>query len=77
MSNQTVTPSYVNVGSGGIGCFSLLTIIFIVLKLVGIAPFATWSWWLVFAPTIVGFVLTLAIFLVAIIIIMIVAILDD
>jgi hypothetical protein len=33
--------------SGGIGFFSLLTIVFITLKLTG---YITWSWWWVLAP---------------------------
>ena len=34
--------------SGGIGFLGLLTIAFIVLKLIGTID---WSWWLVLAPT--------------------------
>lgn len=34
--------------------FDVLTIVFIVLKLIGVI---TWSWWLVFAPTLGGLVL--------------------
>lgn len=34
--------------SSGIGFLSLLTIVFIVLKLTG---YITWSWWWVLAPT--------------------------
>lgn len=41
--------------SGGIGFCGLLTIIFIVLKLVGIAPIAAWSWWWVLSPLWIGF----------------------
>jgi hypothetical protein len=37
-----------------ISMLSLLTIVFIVLKLVGTI---NWSWWLVLAPSIVGIVL--------------------
>ncbi|MFV0551043.1 MAG: hypothetical protein ACK5L6_03850 [Anaerorhabdus sp.] len=33
--------------SGGIGFFSLLTIVFIALKLMG---YINWSWWLVLSP---------------------------
>ena len=35
----------------GIGLSSILTIIFVVAKLFGVID---WSWWLVFAPTIVS-----------------------
>lgn len=37
-----------------IGFFGLLTIVFIVLKLTG---YIAWSWWIVFSPLAVGFVL--------------------
>lgn len=36
--------------SGGIGLFGAIFIVFLVLKLVGIAPVASWSWWWVTAP---------------------------
>lgn len=37
--------------SSGLGITSVLTIIFIVLKLVGVID---WSWWWVFSPTLIG-----------------------
>ena len=37
--------------SSGLGLFSVLTIIFVVLKLVGVI---NWSWWLVLLPTFIG-----------------------
>ena len=37
-----------NSGSSGLGLGSVLTIIFVVLKLVGVI---TWSWWWVLSPT--------------------------
>lgn len=40
----------------GIGFFGLLTIVFVVAKLFGVI---NWSWWLVFSPIIVGFVIAL------------------
>jgi small Trp-rich protein len=46
-------------GSGGIGFFGLLGIVFITLKLAGITEVATWSWWWVTAPLWGGFALTL------------------
>lgn len=36
--------------SKGIGFFTLLFIVFLVLKLAGIGEVATWSWWWVTAP---------------------------
>ena len=43
--------------SGGIGATSVLTMIFIVLKLVGVI---TWSWWWVLSPLWIGAILGLA-----------------
>lgn len=34
-------------GRGGLGCFSVLLIVFVTLKLTGLVP---WSWWFVLAP---------------------------
>lgn len=46
-----------------LGFFSLLTLIFVVMKLLEVI---TWSWWLVFSPLLIGFVLAvlLAVFIV-------------
>lgn len=41
---------------GGIGFAGLLTIVFIVLKLVGVIA---WSWWWVLSPLWIGFILWL------------------
>lgn len=46
----------------GLGLGTILTIIFVVLKLCGVID---WSWWLVFLPVIIGFVLSLIILIVA------------
>lgn len=46
----------VQVNSGGVGFFGLLTLVFVVAKLGG---WIDWSWWLVFAPLYPGFVLVL------------------
>lgn len=45
MNNKTVVSS--SSSSGGIGFVGLLTIVFIVLKLIGKI---TWSWWWVISP---------------------------
>lgn len=52
-------------GSSGIGFFSVLTIIFIVLKLTNVIA---WSWWWVLAPTWISVVIVLLILLVVFII---------
>ena len=48
--------------SGGMGCLGTLTLIFIVLKLVGVI---TWSWFWVLSPAIFSFALLVLILLVA------------
>ncbi len=51
-------------GNGsGIGFVGLLTILFVGLKLTG---YIGWSWWLVFAPTLVSVVILLFILLLVI-----------
>jgi hypothetical protein len=48
--------------SGGIGILDLLGVVFVTLKLCGVID---WSWWWVTAPFWGGFVLLLAILLIA------------
>lgn len=43
--------------SGGIGFVGVLTIVFIVLKLVGVL---TWSWWWVLSPIWISFLISIA-----------------
>lgn len=45
--------------SGGIGCFSVIGIVLVVLKALDIQPVANWSWWLVTAPFWAPLVMTL------------------
>ena len=47
-----------NTGSSGIGLSTVLTIIFVVLKLVNVID---WSWWWVFSPTLISTGLTILI----------------
>jgi hypothetical protein len=49
-----------NSSSGGMSIFSVLTVIFIVLKLVGVI---NWSWWWVFSPLLIGLGLAFLAFL--------------
>lgn len=44
------------------GFTEVLTLIFVVLKLCGVI---TWSWWLVFAPSIIALAIALTILIVA------------
>ena len=62
MSTQRVEVT----NSGGIGFAGLLTIVFITLKLTGVL---TWSWWWVLSPIWITFLISLAIFLVALLVI--------
>lgn len=50
-----------NSGSSGIGFCGLLTIAFIVLKLLGVI---TWSWWWVLSPAWISFALALLLIIV-------------
>ena len=59
-----------NVSAGGIGFGSLLTIVFIVLKLVGVI---NWSWWWVLSPIWISW----GIGLVALLIVFIVILIED
>ena len=52
--------------SGGIGFTGLLTIVFIILKLIGKID---WSWWWVLSPLWITFMLCMLIFILMIIII--------
>ena len=49
--------------SGGIGCAGVLTIVFVVLKLLGMI---TWSWWWVLSPIWIPVVLGLLFIVVSI-----------
>lgn len=58
----------VNINKGGIGIFSLLTIIFVVLKAFGIINF---TWFQCFIPLIIGASLSVILIIIAIILIVI------
>lgn len=45
--------------SGGIGITGVLTVVFVVLKLVPGNPVNDWSWWWVFSPLWIGLILWL------------------
>ena len=50
----------------GYGLFSIIGILLIALKLIGVAPVASWSWWWVLSPflIIIGFRLLILIILI-------------
>lgn len=54
MSDNNTSTSY-----GGPGCLTLMFILFLGLKLAGIAPVAHWSWWLITAPIWAGWTVVL------------------
>lgn len=58
----------VNINKGGIGIFSLLTIIFVILKAFGIISF---TWFQCFIPLIIGASLSVILIIIAIILIVI------
>lgn len=60
--------------SGGLGLCSVLTIIFVVLKVLGVAPVATWSWIWVLSPLWIGFALGMSLLILFLIIGVIVAV---
>ena len=47
--------------NGGIGVLGLLGVVFVTLKLIGVEPVASWSWWWVTAPFWGGFALVIVI----------------
>ena len=53
-----------NSGSSGLGLASVLTIIFVILKLVGVI---TWSWWWVFSPVLIDIGLTIIVLVIYVI----------
>lgn len=54
-----------NTSSGGIGITGLLFVVFLTLKIVGIEPVASWSWWAVTSPLWIPLVVVLGIILIA------------
>jgi len=62
--------------SGGFGIVSLLGVVFVTLKLLGIGEVATWSWLWVLAPFWLGAAVVLGILAVITVIALIVVILD-
>ena len=47
--------------NGGVGVMGLLGVVFVTMKLIGIEPVASWSWWWVTAPFWGGIALVLVI----------------
>ena len=45
-------------GSGGIGLSGILTVVFVIAKITG---YIDWSWWWVFSPLWIGFLLVVTI----------------
>lgn len=71
MSDRSAT---VKAGGSGVSFASLLGLLFIGLKLGGVAPVATWSWVWVLCPFWIGLALVMGICLVAFIFLMMAAI---
>lgn len=66
MNNKNETSA-----NGGIGFVGLLTIVFIVLKLLNVIE---WSWWWVLSPIWISFGITIAVILIIVIVAIIVGI---
>ena len=54
-----------NITKKGMGVCGLLTIVFVIAKILG---YISWSWWLVFLPTIISAGLTVLILIICLII---------
>lgn len=59
MSNRSTAAS---AGGSGVSFASLLGLLFIGLKLGGVAPVATWSWWWVLSPFWIGLAIAASVF---------------
>ena len=70
MSNQKET----KVVYRGLGLTHILTIIFVIAKILG---YINWSWWLVFLPSLISLGLGLVIWLIGLIAIIVIAILNS
>lgn len=57
----------------GLGLPHILTIIFVIAKIVG---YINWSWWLVLLPSLISIGLSLVIWLIGLIAIIVIAVLD-
>lgn len=57
----------------GLGLPHILTIIFVIAKIVG---YINWSWWLVLLPSLISIGLGIAIWLIGLIAIIVIAVLD-
>lgn len=51
----------------GIGCITVIGIVFVVLKLLSVPPIASWSWIWVLSPFWIGFAIDIALFVVIVI----------
>lgn len=68
MSNENTKVVY-----KGIGFAHILTIIFVIAKIVG---YIEWSWWLVLLPSIISIGLSILVWLVILVVVIIAAFLD-
>ena len=57
-----------NKNSGGIGCLTVIGIIFLILKILSIEPVAHWSWIWVLSPFWIPIAIIISIFLIFILI---------
>lgn len=72
-TSRNLQPSKVVVKRSGLGCMTVIGIVFVVLKLLAVPPVATWSWWWVLAPFWIPWAIALAVFAIALLLVAIAA----
>ena len=72
-TSRNPQPSKVVVKRSGLGCLTVVGIIFVVLKLLAVPPVAAWSWWWVLAPFWIPWAIMLAVFAIVLLLVAIAA----
>lgn len=60
-----------NSSSGGIGIFTTVGIVFVILKLCHVQPIAHWSWWWVLSPFWIGAAFGLVVLVIVLLVVLI------
>ena len=63
--------------SAGPGLLTLLTVLFVALKLIGIEPVANWTWFWVLSPTLIPLIIFAIIIFIILVLGLIVALFSD
>lgn len=72
-TSRDPAPSKVVVKRSGLGCLTVVGIVFVVLKLLAVPPVATWSWWWVLAPFWIPWAIALIVFTLGVLLVAIAA----